>query len=82
MCGMPEVYKKFRDSQGLASISRALKASQAARVRSFAHWGVRTLSEVRVHFSNDQIRSQEADPPGEGKEETRPAEAREEAKSM
>ncbi|CAL5221375.1 g3556 [Coccomyxa viridis] len=28
---MPEVYKKFRDSQGLASISRALKASQAAQ---------------------------------------------------
>ena len=33
---MPEVYKKFRDSQGLASISQALKASQAAKVLS--HW--------------------------------------------
>lgn len=29
---MPEVYKKFRESQGLASISQALKASQAAKV--------------------------------------------------
>jgi len=31
---MPEVYKKFRDSQGLASISLALKASRAAEVCS------------------------------------------------
>ena len=30
--GMPEVYKKFRDSQGLASISQALRASQQAKV--------------------------------------------------
>ena len=37
---MPEVYKKFRDSQGLASISQALKASQAAKVST--RWSVST----------------------------------------
>ena len=29
---MPELYKKFRDSQGLASVSRALQASKATKV--------------------------------------------------
>ena len=29
---MPEFYKKFRDSQGLASVSRALQASKATEV--------------------------------------------------
>ena len=34
LCRMPVEYKKLRDSQGLASISQALKAAREAEVNS------------------------------------------------